>query len=560
MRGSPPPTRLLSLSASSPFEFTGETLKITAQPTSDSLQPPARPAPPANNRPYPSTWQPYRWAEYRYGAEERDASGNVIREGYDPDDVDFLSGIITSYDSLKMTHGYVEMRGKVPEGDGLWPAFWLLNAHYVEDNPEIDVMEFLGHDVQTLYNTYHYFDIADGWRKISSPSFVNNNDDWTADFHTFGLEWSPEKLTWYVDGERTHEVNEGELVPDPNNRLPANTRYRISGQSMYLLANLATGGNWPGVADKDMGPKTFEIDYIRAYKKKLPEPLNFNSEGALVPGGDFQLRFGDEFNADTLDPDVWNSHFLWGPYLVINGERQYYVDSLGSDAVETYSPFTMNGETLTITARAVDDPAHGDYTPPTTKPDDEDPIWDSYPTFRQDGEYSPREYTSGILTSYDAFKFGHGYAEIRAKVPAGEGLWPAFWLLNGYYVAKQPEIDVMELRGDDPQRVYHTYHRREPSGAQTPQEQATTLYGSPDVSFADGFHTFGVHWEHDTITWYIDGEVAHTYTDDDVAYQLMYVLVNLAVGGNFVEDGTPPSEALPAEYEIDYIRVYQSAD
>jgi len=541
-----------------PFEFTGDTLKITATPVDGSLQPPTRPAVPASRPPFPSTWRPYRWAEYRYGEEELDDNGNLKSPAYDPANVDFLSGIITSYGSLKMTHGYVEMRAKVPEGDGLWPAFWLLNAHYLEDSPEIDVMEFLGDEVDTLYNTYHYFDTSDGWRKISSPSFRNDNPDWTQAFHTFALAWSPEKLIWYVDGVKTHEVREGELVPDPNNRYPAGTRYRISGQAMYLLTNLAVGGNWPGPADKAMGPKSFEIDYIRAYKKKLPA-LSFNADGEFVPGNAFQQRFGDEFDGSTLNADKWDSRFIWGPYLIINGETQYYVDALGADANVGYSPFSVGNGTLKITARDVDDPAHGGWSPPVQKPDPEDPVYDTF-DFNPNGEYSPRDHTSGILTSYDAFKFAHGYAEVRAKVPAGQGLWPAFWLLNGYYVAQQPEIDIMEIIGNRPDLAYHTYHRRANDGSWKPQEQGTSTYGSPELGYADGFHTFGVHWEHDTITWYVDGQQVHTYSDPDVGYQIMYVLLNLAVGGNFNQYEVPLPGRLPATFEIDHVRVYQQAD
>jgi len=94
----------------------------------------------------------------------------------------------------------------------------------------------------------------------------------------------------------------------------------------------------------------------------------------------------------------------------------------------------------------------------------------------------------------------------------------------------------------------------------SPQEQAITTYGSEGVGYSDDFHIFGVHWEHDTITWYIDGVMVHTYTNPDVGYQLMYVLLNLAVAGNFDNGSVPPSGSLPATYVVDYVRVYQEAD
>ena len=134
----------------SPFEMTGNTLKIVATPTSPTLQPPPRP--PENS----PLWQ-RKHSEYRYNGPYTDPDTGVTDPGYRPGDVDYLSGIITSYDSFKMTHGYVEAKAKLPAGQGLWPAFWMLPTHYVENVPEIDVMEFLGHDPTRLYNTYHFF-------------------------------------------------------------------------------------------------------------------------------------------------------------------------------------------------------------------------------------------------------------------------------------------------------------------------------------------------------------------------------------------------------------------
>ena len=527
-----------------PFEVSNGTLKITATPTSNTLQPPERPAELEGYPSFPSIWRPYRWSENRYN----DATDGS--PGYREQDVDFLSGIITSYGNFQMTHGYVEARAKVPAGSGLWPAFWLLNTHYVEQSPEIDVMEFLGHEVDTLYNTYHYFDIANNWRKISSPSFENTIPDWTADFHTYGMSWSPRKIIWYVDGQKVHEINEGDPIPGESGT------YKIPNQAMYLIANLAVGGNWPELltgeeASKSLGDRTFEIDYIRAYKRKQSEPLNL--------AADYQLRFNDEFNGTSLDASKWNTHFLWGPYLTINDEHQYYVDALGSDSGIGYTPFTVDNGTLSITARPIAHPAHNGFEPPTSIPPATDDLWSDYPSFSQNGPYSPRDYTSGIITSYDSFKFAHGYAEMRARIPKGSGLWPAFWLLNGYYVAQQPEIDIMEVRGENPHQIVHSYHRRAADGSiVTPHESDITEYGSQAIGYSGDFHTYGVRWRHNSIEWYIDGEVVHTYEGDDVAYQVMYVIANLAVGGNFVSDDITTD--LPASLDIDYIRVYQERD
>jgi len=187
-----------------------------------------------------------------------------------------------------------------------------------------------------------------------------------------------------------------------------------------------------------------------------------------------------------------------------------------------------------------------------------DPIWTNYPTFQRDTNYTPGGYTSGIITSYDAFKFANGYAEIRAKIPKGAGTWPAFWLLNAYYVGPQPEIDVLEVRGELPNQIVHTYHRRNSDGIMFQTDFLTDNGEFPDGYSAD-FHVYGVRWERGKITWYVDGEPVHSYSGDDVAYQIMYVLLNLAVGGDFHFSATDPS-AFPAEFVIDYVRVWQEKE
>jgi beta-glucanase (GH16 family) len=157
------------------------------------------------------------------------------------------------------------------------------------------------------------------------------------------------------------------------------------------------------------------------------------------------------------------------------------------------------------------------------------------------------------MTSYESFKFANGYAEIRAKLPEVDGLWPAFWLLNGYYIAQQPEIDIMEALGEEPTRLYHTYHLNNGTS------QVTQGLSIDAAGYTDGFHTYGVRWQPGKIVWYVDGVEAHSYTNDNVAYQLMYVIANLAVEGSF-NNAPLDVGGLPASMDIDYIRVYQERD
>lgn len=503
----------------SPFQFTGSSLKIVATEVSPELQPP--PMPDEND----PVWD--RYGEYRYNGPS--ASG----PGYQPEDVKYLSGIITSYDSFRFTHGYVEARMKLPKGQGLWPAFWTNTSFYVEDVPEIDVMEFLGHQTDRVYHTYHYFEPANNWRKISTPSYTTIQDDFTAGWHTFGMEWGPDEIIWYVDGKETRRIDSNE--------------YEISNQAMYLLANLAVGGTWPGNPDPDTEfPAELEIDYIRAYRRDIP---NLITPAQLSDS--FQLVFEDDFDGNSLNDKKWNTSFLWGPYLPINSEEQIYPDILGEHKDYQYNPFSIDDGILNITARSVDESELPEAQDPTSQQFVNNPTWRSSGGYRDrnsENYYVPG-YVSGILTSYNSFKFVNGYAEIRAKMPAGSGLWPAFWLLNGYYVYQQPEIDIIEFRGENPDEIVHSYHYYSSQGLQS---ESSSFTGD---DFTAGFHTFGVHWQPDRIDWYVDGEITHTTSAETISSQLMYLILNLAVGGGFVSE--VDQQALPASLQVDYVRVWQ---
>lgn len=249
-----------------------------------------------------------------------------------------------------------------------------------------------------------------------------------------------------------------------------------------------------------------------------PAPTNSG-----VPEG-YHLVFNEEFRNFSLDTSKWNSSYRWGPDWIINGESQYYVDVINQPNFG-HSPFEFDGEHMTITTIRTPDYLRN--------------------SARQ------QNYLSGALATHNKFNMRYGYVEMRAKLPRGRGLWPAFWLLHSQDHDRRPEIDIMEMLGHEPNKVYHTYHRFENGNLQsTPSFPA---YG-PDYS-AD-FHTYAVRWEPGLLVWYIDGEERNRYESGNVSWEDMYILVNLAVGGWWAgqPDGSTP---LPARFTIDYIRAYQ---
>lgn len=159
----------------------------------------------------------------------------------------YASGLITSYRWFNQTYGYFEMRAKLPKGRGLWPAFWLLPANATWP-PEIDAMEVLGHDLLSLYTNVH----TNQTGTHTSSGKQTQVEDMSLAFHTYGVDWRKETIRWFFDGAPVFEAP-----------TPADLH-----QPMYIIANLAVGGYWPGMVDASTPfPARMEIDYIRAYKE-----------------------------------------------------------------------------------------------------------------------------------------------------------------------------------------------------------------------------------------------------------------------------------------------------
>jgi beta-glucanase (GH16 family) len=176
-----------------------------------------------------------------------------------------------------------------------------------------------------------------------------------------------------------------------------------------------------------------------------------------------------------------------------------------------------------------------------------------------------RDYSSGRVRTKNRGDWKYGRIEVRAKLPIGQGLWPAIWMLptedkyGGW--ANSGEIDIMEYRGQEPNKFLGTLHY----GAPWPDNQHSgDEYVLPSGNFHDDFHTFAVDWREGVIKWYVDGKLVQTQTkwsSKGNAFpapfdQKFHLLLNLSVGGGFV--GSPDETSVfPQEFLIDYVRVYE---
>jgi beta-glucanase (GH16 family) len=176
--------------------------------------------------------------------------------------------------------------------------------------------------------------------------------------------------------------------------------------------------------------------------------------------------------------------------------------------------------------------------------------------------YGPCLYTSARITTRGKMTAAPGRVEARIKLPAGQGLWPAFWMLGHNSPAvKWPacgELDIMENKGSQSTTTSSAVHGLGYSG-QTPFAHAHSLASGV---LADDFHTFAVEWDSLAVRFFVDDTVHYTVTRDAVEHygksildQPFFLMLNLAVGGHF--DGDPQSDAIfPATMLVDYVRVY----
>jgi beta-glucanase (GH16 family) len=177
--------------------------------------------------------------------------------------------------------------------------------------------------------------------------------------------------------------------------------------------------------------------------------------------------------------------------------------------------------------------------------------------------YQGSDYTSARILTKGKYQRKFGRFEARIKLPWGQGIWPAFWLLgddsNGTQVWPQiGEIDVMEYRGQEPTIVHGSLHGPDYSGGQA----ITKQYDVVSERFDTGFHVFGIEWGPDYVNYYVDNVLYQQITPQDVPGQWVfnnnefYIILNLAVGGTFA--GPPGVNTIyPQTMQVDYVRIYE---
>lgn len=274
----------------------------------------------------------------------------------------YTSGKITGRGHTDFLYGRIEISAKVPQGQGLWPAIWMMpyNESIYGSWPrcgEIDIMESLGHQTNITYSTIHY-----GNPHAEQQGTLTLEDGYFSDdFHVYALEWEPGAMRFYVDDICIHTVNDWFTGSSLENMRDYPAPFD---QLFFLQLNLAVGGNWPGDPDEttDFDNATFEVDYVRCYQ--LPEydtnverpPMTFRD---LAEDGNL-LWYDEEEN--LYDERLWT-------FLTTNGGVGSGVDEDGMFVITTDEAGTddysiqlvqadlpiMNGNSYTVTFEACSD-------------------------------------------------------------------------------------------------------------------------------------------------------------------------------------------------------------
>ncbi|WP_083229965.1 glycoside hydrolase family 16 protein [Curtobacterium sp. UCD-KPL2560] len=186
-----------------------------------------------------------------------DGNGNLVITAIREADGSYTSARLKTESTFTAQYGRVEARIRIPRGQGIWPAFWMLGADIGQVGwpacGEIDVMENVGYEPTVVHATVH----GPGYSGASGLSAAYTNPTGTAfadDFHVFGVDWRPGSITWLVDGVAQRTVTRADVGANP----------WVFDKPFFVLLNVAVGGTWPGSPDATTRfPQQMLVDWVR---------------------------------------------------------------------------------------------------------------------------------------------------------------------------------------------------------------------------------------------------------------------------------------------------------
>jgi beta-glucanase (GH16 family) len=238
-----------------------------------------------------------------------------------------------------------------------------------------------------------------------------------------------------------------------------------------------------------------------------------------APTAGLRLAFDQTFSGTQLDKATWGTCYPW--FDAAKGCTNF--GNSIRDAWYLPSGDRVSGGALRIVATKTR--THG---------------------FTQSGAPEIYPYTSGMVTTKKSFDFTYGYVQVMAKIPGGAGTWPAVWLLPKSETWP-PEIDIMENFGS-PYLIRSTVFW--PTSDNNSGSYALShKFATSPSNLTVGYHSYGLLWKPNSLTWYLDGNVIDTFTGPNVPHTPMYLLLNLAIDGKAASGST---------FSIKSVKIYQS--
>jgi beta-glucanase (GH16 family) len=179
--------------------------------------------------------------------------------------IDYTSASLITEKKASWKYGRIEVRAKLPHGNGVWPAIWTLGINRPEvrwpNCGEIDIMEFIGREPDKIHGSVHY--IIAGKKKVGRHSLRTPKP--YENFHIYAIEWYPERIDFFFDKIKYYSFSVNEAGIDEENPFQ---------KPHYLLLNLALGGKWGGKINDSILSQKYIIDYVRVYRKTDQTPIS----------------------------------------------------------------------------------------------------------------------------------------------------------------------------------------------------------------------------------------------------------------------------------------------
>ncbi|WP_416147472.1 carbohydrate binding domain-containing protein [Salipaludibacillus sp. HK11] len=239
--------------------------------------------------------------------------GSLILEARE-EEIEEEDGQIYNYSSAKLitrgkqewTYGKVEVKAKMPTGQGIWPAIWMMpDEGFYGTWPvsgEIDIMELLGHEPDEIHGTVHY---GKPHQQIQGTYRLPEGQTFADDYYVYSIEWEPGEIRWYIDDHLYHTANDWFTKHDEN--ADAYTYPAPFDQDFFLILNISVGGGWPGNPDETtVFPQQMAVDYVRVYEKdEYPvheKPESTEEREGRAPLADGNYVYNGSFDSD--DPEI----------------------------------------------------------------------------------------------------------------------------------------------------------------------------------------------------------------------------------------------------------------